>query len=157
MKYNELKVGHFHSARRVGRGIAAGQGKTAGRGTKGQKARAGWSIRPGFAGGQNPLMQQLPKLPGFRSHRPKNTIVFTNQLNGLKQSVIDAELLAESGIVANPYLDIKLLNRGELKVKLSVKLPKASANAVAAVEAAGGRFEKTERLARPAVKQLKTK
>ncbi len=69
MKFNELTTTHKKSPKRVGRGIAAGQGKTAGRGTKGYGARTGSKARPGFAGGQNPIMQALPKLPGFRSHK----------------------------------------------------------------------------------------
>ena len=81
MKYNELRINQTETAKRVGRGIAAGQGKTAGRGTKGQEARTGSSNAPGFAGGQNPLMQRLPKLPGFRSHQSKPKLVYTGQLD----------------------------------------------------------------------------
>ncbi len=99
MKYHELAVKKHRAAKRVGRGIAAGQGKTAGRGTKGQKARTGWSLRPGFAGGQNPLMQQLPKLPGFRSIHAKSANVYTSQLNSLKESVVTAESLAKAGFI----------------------------------------------------------
>ena len=149
MKYHELQVKKNRKIKRVGRGIAAGQGKTAGRGTKGQKARTGYSRRPGFAGGQNPLMQQLPKLPGFRSFHPKPAMVFTNQLNNLKETVVTAEVLAKAGLIAHPYQNIKLLSRGELKRKVSVNLPAASASAVAALEAAGGSFTKADRLARP--------
>ena len=76
MKYHELQVNSNRDARRVGRGISAGQGKTAGRGTKGQRSRTGSGRRPGFEGGQNPLMQRLPKLPGFRSIRVKAENVF---------------------------------------------------------------------------------
>ncbi|MCL4358187.1 50S ribosomal protein L15 [Patescibacteria group bacterium] len=150
MKYNELQIHKHKSAKRVGRGIAGGQGKTAGRGTKGQKARAGWSLRPGFAGGQNPLMQQLPKLPGFKSYRNKAVNVFTNQLQELKENTIDAEVLAKVGLVRNPYERVKLLNRGKLNRKIIVKLPAASAAAIATIETAGGTFEKVERIARPA-------
>ena len=77
MKYHELTTTKNKKINRVGRGIAAGQGKTAGRGTKGQGARTGSSKKPGFAGGSNPLMQKLPKLPGFKSHRPKVETVYT--------------------------------------------------------------------------------
>ncbi len=71
MKFNELNMTAKKSKKRVGRGIAAGHGKTAGRGTKGQNARTG-GVRPGFEGGQNPLMQRFPKLRGFTiSHRPR--------------------------------------------------------------------------------------
>lgn len=153
MKYQELKVTGQRKTKRVGRGIAAGQGKTAGRGTKGQKARTGWSKRPGFAGGQNPLMQQLPKLPGFKSHRPKNTNVYTDQINSLRASRVTAEVLAESGLVDSPYLTIKLLRRGEITRKVDVCLPRASLNAREALEAAGGSFVKTDRLKRPAKKR----
>ncbi len=83
MKFHELETTAHKSGRRVGRGIAAGRGKTAGRGTKGQKARTGSGRRPGFEGGQNPLMQRLPKLRGFRSNRVPAENVYTGQLNDL--------------------------------------------------------------------------
>lgn len=149
MKYHQLTVKKSKSAKRVGRGIAGGQGKTAGRGTKGQKSRTGWSLRPGFAGGQNPLMQQLPKLPGQRSHRPKSANVFIDQLNKLKDTNLTAETLAQAGLIEHPYQNIKLLSRGELKRKVNVSLPSASASAIATIEAAGGSFTKTERMGRP--------
>jgi large subunit ribosomal protein L15 len=76
MKFNELKTAKVKSSRRVGRGIAAGRGKTAGRGTKGQGSRAGSTAKPGFIGGALPLMQKLPLLPGFRSHRSKAENVY---------------------------------------------------------------------------------
>lgn len=147
MKYHELQTAKSKTAKRVGRGIAGGQGKTAGRGTKGQKSRTGYSANPGFAGGSNPLMQQLPKLPGFRSQHTKAETVYTGQLEALGASV-DAHKLAEAGLVSNPYVSIKLLVKGDLNKKVSVKLPFASANAIAAVEAAGGSFEKVNRLQR---------
>ena len=77
MKYNELIVKKNKSSNRVGRGIAAGQGKTAGRGTKGQKSRTGSSKKPGFEGGSNPLIQRLPKLRGFHSHKVQPTEIYT--------------------------------------------------------------------------------
>lgn len=149
MKYNELQVTPNKRTNRVGRGIAAGQGKTAGRGTKGQKARTGSSRKPGFSGGQNPLMQQLPKLPGFRSHRVAAENVTTAQLNDLKATTIDATVLADAGLISNAYVAVKVLNKGEVTKKLTVKLPKASETAVAAIQAAGGTFERTARLQRP--------
>ncbi|MGH7234409.1 MAG: 50S ribosomal protein L15 [Candidatus Saccharimonadales bacterium] len=157
MKYHELSAKRHRQAKRVGRGIAAGQGKTAGRGTKGQKARAGWSLRPGFAGGQNPLMQQLPKLPGFKSMHPKVANVYTSQLNSLKETNISAETLANAGLIEHPYQFIKLLKDSGLKHKIKVSLPAASATAVAEIESAGGSFEKTERLARPAKEKTESK
>jgi large subunit ribosomal protein L15 len=80
MKYNELQLGRDRKSKRLGRGISAGGGKTAGRGTKGQGARTGSKAKPGFAGGSNPLMQKLPKLPGFHSHKVKAETVYTGQL-----------------------------------------------------------------------------
>jgi len=148
MKYNELKVKPHRKIKRVGRGIASGQGKTAGRGTKGQNARSGSSAKPGFAGGQNPLMQQLPKLPGFRSFRTKAENVFTDQLNNFKKSTITAVDLAEIGYISNPFVSVKLLYRGEVKKSLSVSLPNASAKAIEAIQAAGGSFNKVDRIAR---------
>ncbi len=148
MKYHELQAPKHKTAKRVGRGIAAGQGKTAGRGTKGQGARTGSSAKPGFAGGSNPLMQKLPKLPGFRSHRPKAENVYTGQLEQFASKVVDAEALAAAGLVSNAYVRIKVLNKGELTKKVTVKLPAASAGAIAAIEKAGGSFESVKRLSR---------
>src|ERR1051326_1332742 len=108
MKYNELIVAKQKSLKRVGRGIAAGQGKTAGRGTKGQLARTGSSRKPGFEGGQNPLMQRLPKLRGFTSHRTPQSNVYTGQLDALSAKTIDTTALAEAGLIANAYVSVKL-------------------------------------------------
>src|SRR5580704_335685 len=122
MKYHQLQVTKPKAAKRVGRGIAAGQGKTAGRGTKGQKSRTGSSRKPGFAGGQNPLMQQLPKLPGFRSHRIKAENVYTGQLDQFANKTVDAETLAAAKLVSNPYVAVKLLLKGEVTKKVTIKL-----------------------------------
>jgi len=154
MKYNELKVSKPKAAKRVGRGIAAGQGKTAGRGTKGQGARTGSSAKPGFMGGSNPLMQQLPKLPGFKSKRTPAENVYTGQLNAFKGTV-DNAVLAEAGLVSNAYTRVKLIAKGDLTAKLTVKLQGASASAVAALEATGGSFEKTTRASRPVTNTAK--
>lgn len=149
MKFHELQTTKSKSPRRVGRGIAAGRGKTAGRGTKGQRARAGSSAKPGFAGGANPLMQKLPKLPGFKSHRVAAETVYTGQLEQFANKTVTAETLAAAGLISSPYISVKLLIQGELTKKVTVKLPAASASAIAAVEKAGGSFEKTARLSRP--------
>ena len=148
MKYNELNLSKERRPKRVGRGISAGQGKTAGRGTKGQKSRTGYRKKPGFSGGQNPLMQQLPKLPGFRSYRPKAEIVKIGDLETIKVKTIDAIVLFEHKLVSNPYVRIKLLSGGELKSAKNVKLPEASALAIEAVVKAGGTFDKVDRLKR---------
>jgi len=155
MKYNELNIKANKSKNRVGRGIAAGQGKTAGRGTKGQGSRTGSSARPGFEGGQNPLMQRLPKLRGFKSHKVKHENVFTDQLEAVGASV-DNQKLADAGLVSNAYVSVKLLKRGDVSKKVTVKLQAASASAVESIEAAGGSFETTVRLSRPKTTTKKT-
>ncbi len=150
MKYNELDLTSKKSAKRVGRGIAAGQGKTAGRGTKGQKSRTGKKLRVGFEGGQNPLMQRLPKLPGFRSLRPKAMLVYTGQLEDFTGKIADNASLAEAGIVPSAFGRVKLIVNGDLTKKVDVKLQGASKAAIEAVQKAGGSFEKIAMAARPA-------
>jgi large subunit ribosomal protein L15 len=150
MKYHELTVSKHKSAKRVGRGIAAGQGKTAGRGTKGQNSRTGSSRKPGFEGGQNPIMQRLPKLHGFKSHKPVVENVYTGQLNELKAKTVDNFSLAEAGLTSSPHVSVKLLVKGDLKKAVAVKLQAASAQAVEAVQKAGGSFEPAPRTPRPA-------
>lgn len=149
MKYHELTSAHKKSAKRVGRGIAAGQGKTAGRGTKGQGARTGSSKRPGFEGGQNPLMQRLPKLRGFKSFRTKAENVYTDQLGSFGAKV-DNAALAEAGLVSNEFVAVKLLYRGDVSKKVAVELQGASAKAVDTLQAAGGSFTQVPRQMRQA-------
>lgn len=149
MKYNELQTTANKSKRRVGRGIAAGQGKTAGRGTKGQGSRTGSSARPGFEGGQNPLMQRLPKLKGFKSHKVRHENVNVGQLEQFGSKVVDATVLAEAGLISSQYVNVKLLNGGKLTKKVTVKLQAASASAISVIEQAGGSFESVDRTARP--------
>ncbi|HSX06956.1 MAG TPA: 50S ribosomal protein L15 [Candidatus Saccharimonadia bacterium] len=156
MKYNDLQPVGSKNRKRVGRGIAAGQGKTAGRGTKGQGARTGSSKRPGFEGGQNPLMQRLPKLHGFRSYRVKAENVFTSQLNELGAKVTN-ETLAEAGLISSQYVRVKLLNRGEVTKKVTVELQAASETAIEAVQKAGGDFKKVARVMRPTTKPKEDK
>lgn len=149
MKYNELKVNKAKAPKRVGRGISAGQGKTAGRGTKGQNSRTGSSRRPGFEGGQNPLMQRLPKLRGFRSGKVKPEVVYTGQLEVVTGKTVDNNTLADAGLISNAYVSVKLVVKGEVSKAKTVKLQAASAQAVAAVEKAGGTFEAVDRQSRP--------
>jgi large subunit ribosomal protein L15 len=151
MKYNELQVAARQSGKRVGRGISAGQGKTAGRGTKGQNSRTGKGRRPGFEGGQNPLMQRLPKLPGFTSKRPKAELVYTGQLNELGVNV-DNFSLFNAGLISSPHTKVKLVVKGEVTKKVNVKVQAASESAVVAVQKAGGSFVQT-----PQVKRQKKK
>lgn len=150
MKYNELQVNRQKSPKRVGRGIAAGGGKTAGRGTKGQNSRTGGGVRLGFEGGQNPLMQRLPKLPGFRAVRPKAENVYTGQLEQFGNKTVTNEVLAEAGLVSNPFTRVKVVVSGELTKKVTVTLQSASAGAIAAIKKAGGSFEAVPQVGRPA-------
>lgn len=148
MKYHQLNSTSRQTGKRVGRGISAGQGKTAGRGTKGQKARAGFSKRAGFSGGQNPLMQQLPKLPGFKSYKKKAEIVNLDQINAIKAKTIDINLLYEHGLISSPFIRVKLLSNGEIKTAKTVSLNDASQKAIDKITKAGGSFNKVERLKR---------
>ena len=148
MKYHELTPTNKQSSKRVGRGIAAGRGKTAGRGTKGQGARSGYSKKPGFEGGQNPLMQRLPKMRGFRSFRTAASNVYTDQLAALGAKV-DNKVLAEAGLVENEFTPVKLLFRGEVSKKVAVELQGASAKAIEAVQKSGGSFSQVARVMRP--------
>lgn len=144
MKFNDLTITANKAGRRVGRGISAGQGKTAGRGTKGQRSRTGSSRRPGFEGGQTPLMQRIPKLPGFTSHRTKAENVYVAQLNAFSGSV-DNFTLFDAGLISSPYVRVKLLAKGEASKKLVVSLQGASKTAIDALQKAGGTFTQVER------------
>jgi large subunit ribosomal protein L15 len=150
MKFNDLITDHKKSPKRVGRGIAAGQGKTAGRGTKGYGSRTGSKAKPGFAGGQNPIMQALPKLPGFRSHRPKMEYVYTGQLEALGIKTVDAQSLATAGLVSSAHIGVKLLAKGEMTKAVSVSLQGVSAKAAEAIEKAGGSVNIVPRIGRVA-------
>ncbi len=148
MKIHELQTGKKQTSKRVGRGIAAGGGKTAGRGTKGQSSRTGGKVRPGFEGGQNPLYMRLPKLPGFRSNRPKAELVYTGQLDQFAGKTADNFTVANAGLTSSPYVKVKLISNGEVTKKVTVKLQAASESAVAAVQKAGGSFAKTPQVGR---------
>ncbi len=157
MKYNELQVKSNKSRNRVGRGIAAGQGKTAGRGTKGQKARTGSGRKPGFEGGSNPLIQRLPKLRGFNTHKEPATAVYTGQLDKLTVKNVDSEALFKAGLIENPFLKVKLIVNGELKKAQDIKLQSASKSAIAIVEKAGGKFSVVYQVGRPKTTREKPK
>jgi large subunit ribosomal protein L15 len=146
MQLNELKEneGATQARKRVGRGIGSGTGKTAGRGHKGQKARSGVAIK-GFEGGQMPIHMRLPKR-GFNN--PLRLKFAEVNLGGLQAAidggkldtggVITADELVAAGLVRRKRDGVRLLGNGELKAKVQLELAGASANAVKAVEAAGG-------------------
>jgi large subunit ribosomal protein L15 len=151
MKFNELETKRQKKQHRVGRGISAGRGKTAGRGTKGQNARKSGGVRPGFEGGQSPMMQQLPKLRGFRSHKAKTYEVYTSQLNELGAKV-DNETVAKAGLVPDAYCKVKVIANGDISKKISVSLQVATAGAEKAIKKAGGTFTAVPRKQRVAKK-----
>lgn len=150
MKYHELETNKKRTSRRAGRGISSGLGKTAGRGTKGQRARTGSGRRPGFEGGQNPLMQRLPKLRGFKAYKPKAEVVYTGQLDAFGSKTVDTQALADAGIITSQYSRVKLVVKGDVTKKTTVKLPAASQAAIAAIQKAGGTFEQVAQTPRPA-------
>lgn len=141
-KYNELQVESNRGRKRVGRGISAGGGKTAGRGTKGQGSRTGKKLRPTFQGGQNSLVRSIPKARGFKSLRTPAQVVYLDRLNELKGSV-DNFALYEAGLVSTPFHNVKVILRGELTAKVSLKTQGASKSVVEAIAKAGGSFKKT--------------
>jgi large subunit ribosomal protein L15 len=144
MKLNELKAaeGSRRARKRVGRGTSSGFGKTSGRGQKGQLARQGGKTRLGFEGGQMPLFRRMPKR-GFKNiNRKEYAIVNLSDLNKFEAgSEVDLNSLQEAGLVKKQLDGVKLLAKGELNVKLTVKVNKVSAAAKKAVEAAGGSVE----------------
>ena len=144
MKLNELKPaeGSAKAAWRKGRGPGSGNGKTAGKGHKGQNARSGGGVRPGFEGGQLPLYRKLPKR-GFTNRFAVNySIVNVAALNKFEDgSVVDLEALIAAKIVRKPLDGLKVLGTGELTKKLTVKATVFSATAKEKIEAAGGKTE----------------
>ncbi len=131
--------------KRVGRGIAAGQGKTAGRGTKGQNARSGGGVRPYFEGGQLPLVRKIPfaRGVGFRDPwRVQFTPVNLERLSGFRKGTkVTPDKLAEAGIIDSADEKVVILGRGELKKALKVKAHRFSASAREKIEAAAGSVE----------------
>ncbi|MBQ8433293.1 MAG: 50S ribosomal protein L15 [Clostridia bacterium] len=138
-------VGAVKSDKRLGRGIGSGLGKTSGKGHKGQWARSGGGVRPGFEGGQTPLARRLPKRGFNNKFAVKYDIVNLDALNIFEEgTVVTPELLAEMRIVTNKNNGVKVLGNGQLTKKLTVKADKFSASAKAAIEAAGGVAEVIE-------------
>ncbi len=147
MKLHELRPqeGALKKRKRVGRGIAAGQGKTAGRGTKGQNARSGGGVRPYFEGGQLPLVRKLPfaRGVGFRDPwRVQFTPVNLERLAIFQmEAEVTPEMLVDAGIIKRADELVVILGRGELEQPLTVKAHRFSASARAKIEAAGGVVE----------------
>lgn len=144
MKLHELKPaeGSRKERNRVGRGMGSGNGKTSGRGHKGQGARSGGGVRPGFEGGQMPLFQRLPKRGFTNINRKDYAIVNIETLNRFEDGIeVTPELLLETGVISKLNAGVKVLGNGKLQKKLTVKAHKFSASAKEAIEAAGGKTE----------------
>lgn len=144
MKYNELQVTANKNRKRVGRGISAGQGKTAGRGTKGQGSRTGKKLGAMFQGGQRALVQAVPKARGFKSLKSPAQVVYLDHLNAFKGKTADNFTLFEAGMIATPFHTVKVIARGELTAKVTLKVQAASQSVQEAITKAGGTFEKID-------------
>lgn len=145
MKLHELSPapGSAKGAWRKGRGHGSGNGKTAGRGHKGQKARSGGGVRPGFEGGQNPLYRRLPKR-GFTNHFSKEyAIINVCDLNAAFEdgAEIDVNTLLEKRLIRKELDGLKILGDGNINKKFTVKASVFSASAKEKIEAAGGKAE----------------
>ena len=144
MKLHELKpaAGSKKAPKRVGRGTGSGLGRNAGKGEKGQNARSGGGVRPGFEGGQMPLYRRLPKR-GFTCINSKKIIAINvSELERFEaDSVVTIDTLIESGLVKNTFDGVKILGNGEFTKKLDVKANAFSASAKEKIEALGGTAE----------------
>ncbi len=133
--------GSRKSGRRVGRGAGSGWGKTSARGQKGQKARSGGGVRPGFEGGQQPLKQRVPKF-GFRSRVGLTTAeVRLSELNGMEADTVDLSALQAANIVSRNMKRARVILSGEIGRAVTVKGLGVTRGARAAIEAAGGKVE----------------
>ena len=145
MNLNELKpvAGARHAKKRVGRGIGSGMGKTSTRGHKGQNARSGGGVRPGYEGGQTQLFKRLPKRGFTNVNRKEYALVKLGDLNDKFEAgaVVDLASLKEAGLVKKEYEGGKILSNGELSKALTIKATKFSKAAEEKVKAAGGTVE----------------
>ena len=141
--------GSKKSRKRVGRGNGSGHGTYSGRGCKGQKSRAGYKMRPGFEGGQLPLIQRLPRKRGFTNiFRTEYNTVNIDQLSGFDAgSEVTPEMLVTRGIIKSVRKPVKILADGDISHAITVKANKFSATARAKIEAAGGKTEEVEHAA----------
>lgn len=142
MQLNDLypSKGTNKKPKRVGRGIGSGHGKTSCRGHKGQKARSGRKLRPGFEGGQMPIARRLPKR-GFRNRFKKEyQIINVEQLNRFrKDSTITAKTLQDEGLIKDAQMPIKILGKGKIAKVLNIQTPAISQQAKEKIEKAGGK------------------
>ena len=144
MKLHELKpaFGSTTTSKRLGRGIGSGLGKTSGKGHKGAKARSGGGKRPGFEGGQMPLVRRLPKRGFYNAFRIEYVAINVDRLEIFEDgAVVGPVQLIEAGIIKKIEDGVKILGNGELTKKLEVKANKFTASAKEKIEAAGGKAE----------------
>lgn len=144
MKLHELSptAGSTKERKRIGRGAGSGQGKTAGKGHKGQNARSGGGVRPGFEGGQMPLARRIPKRGFVNIFATEYATINLNKLNIFDDgATVDTNALIEKGIIKNAKDGVKVLANGAVTKKLTVKLAAFSASAKEKIEAAGGKTE----------------
>ena len=145
MKLHDLRPnegGGVKAKKRLGRGIASGTGKTAGRGHKGQKARSGGGVRPGFEGGQMPIYRRLPKRGFTNIFAKKYTSINVEDLNKFDNGTeITAEVLKENGVIKKINDGIVVLGRGDLNKKVTIKAKRFSKSAEEKISAAGGKAE----------------
>lgn len=144
MKIHELSPapGSNQESYRKGRGAGSGNGKTAGKGHKGQKARSGGGVRPGFEGGQMPLQRRIPKRGFVNIFATHYTAINLSALDKFESgAVVDAAALKEAGIIKKELDGVKILGQGELTKALTVKAAKFSESAKQKIEAAGGKAE----------------
>lgn len=144
MKLEEIKSppGANKSPKRVGRGIGSGHGKTSTRGHKGQKARSGGKVRPGFEGGQMPLQRRIPKRGFTNIFKQRWSIVNVKDLNIFEEgTVVTIDMLKQAGLIRKNDLPVKLLGDGEVEKQLTVQVHKASHQAEDKIMAKGGKIE----------------
>ncbi|MBE6806092.1 MAG: 50S ribosomal protein L15 [Clostridia bacterium] len=147
MKLHELTpaFGSTKESKRIGRGHGSGNGKTAGKGHKGQKARAGRGMRPGFEGGQMPLQRRIPKRGFNNIFAEESVAINVAALNKFEDgAVVDAVALVEKGIIDKADIYVKVLGNGNVTKKLTVKLSAFSKSAIEKITKAGGNAEVTE-------------
>jgi len=144
VKLEEIKSppGANKSPKRVGRGIGSGHGKTSTRGHKGQKARSGGKVRPGFEGGQMPLQRRIPKRGFTNIFKQRWSIVNVKDLNIFEEgTVVTIDMLKQAGLIRKNDLPVKLLGDGEVEKQLTVQVHKASHQAEDKIMAKGGKIE----------------
>lgn len=146
MSLNELSpaIGARKNRKRLGRGTGSGTGKTAGKGAKGQKARSGGGVRPGFEGGQMPIHRRLPKRGFTNIFKKVYAIVNLRDLGAFEAgSIVDETSLIQRGIVKGKFDAIKVLGKGDIASAITLRIGHVSSGAKAKIEAAGGTVEVT--------------